>query len=61
MLLKPWYDVVTPRKDLCEEIIPEALDFAVHLNKVRDCQTIEEYTKPELFFIRTPKTGGDAG
>ncbi len=56
MLLKPWYDVVTPRRDLCEEMTPEALEFAVHLNKVRDCQTVEEYTNPELFFIRTHLT-----
>ena len=53
MLLKPWYDVITPRKDLCEGFIPEALTFSLHLNNVRDNLTIEEYANPEIFFTRT--------
>lgn len=52
MLLKPWYDVIKPRKNLCEEIIPEALEFAVHLDKVRNGRAIEEYSNPEYFFTR---------
>ncbi len=56
MLLKPWYDVIKPRKDLCEAIVPEALKFDVQLDKVRNGQAIEEYRYPEQFFTRNHLT-----
>lgn len=53
MKLKPWYDVVKPRKDLCAGRVPEAAEFAVHLDHVRDGRAQEEYTNPAEFFTRT--------
>ena len=53
MTLKPWYDVIKPRKDLCQGHVPEASEFAVHLDLVRDGRAIDEYTKPDIFFART--------
>ena len=53
MILKPWYDVIKPRKDLRQGQVPEASEFAVHLDQVRDGRAIEEYKDPELFFSRT--------
>ena len=53
MKLKPWYDVVKPRKDLCAGRVPEAAEFAVHLDHVRDGRAQEEYTNPAEFFTRS--------
>ena len=53
MALKPWYDVIKPRKDLRQGSVPEASEFAVHLDQVRDGRALEEYKNPELFFTRT--------
>lgn len=58
MLLKPWYDVIKPRKEFGEHMIPEVMEFVVHLDKVRDGMEIEEYTQPALFFARTYLTSG---
>ncbi len=51
--LKPWYQVVTPRKDLCEGRPLDASEFAVHLDQIRDGRAHEDYQKPERFFERT--------
>ncbi len=56
MLLKPWYDVITPRKDLYEAIIPQALETGLRLDKVRHGQAIDEYANPEHFLARTHLT-----
>lgn len=36
MLLKPWYDIVKPRNELYDASAPEALQFTVNLEKVRE-------------------------
>src|SRR2546428_10153225 len=51
--LKPWYKVVTPRKDLREGKPLDASEFAVHLDQVRDGRAHEDYQKPTRFFERT--------
>src|SRR5256885_9805995 len=51
--LKPWYKVVTPRKDLREGKPLDASEFAVHLDQVRDGRAHEDYQKPGRFFERT--------
>jgi len=51
--LKPWYKVVTPRKDLREGKPLDASEFAVHLDQVRDGRAHEDYQKPARFFERT--------
>ncbi|MCP4400157.1 MAG: DUF499 domain-containing protein [bacterium] len=53
MLLTPWYDVVTPRKEICERAPAELFDFRVHLERVRDEVALEEYGDPSGFFART--------
>jgi hypothetical protein len=53
MKLKPWYNVVTPRKDLCEDRPLDAGEFAVHLDKVRDGSAKDDYSKPDQFFAKT--------
>ena len=53
MKLKPWYNVVTPRKDLCEDRPLDAGEFAVHLDKVRDGSAQDDYVKPDQFFAKT--------
>src|SRR5213596_605194 len=53
MALKPWYKVVTPRKDLREGKPLDASEFAVHLDQVRDGRAHEDYQKPARFFERT--------
>ncbi len=53
MTLKPWYDVIKPRKDLRQGNVPEASEFAVHLDQVRDGRALDEYKNPEMFFTRT--------
>ncbi|MBD3327399.1 DUF499 domain-containing protein, partial [candidate division KSB3 bacterium] len=53
MALKSWYDVIKPRSDLRQGHVPEASEFAVHLDQVRDGRALDEYTNPEMFFKRT--------
>lgn len=53
MALTPWYEVIKPRKDLRQGQVPEASEFAVHLDQVRDGRALEEYKDPALFFSRT--------
>ena len=53
MLLTPWYDVVTPRTELCTRAPAELLDFRVHLGRVRDESALGEYGDPAVFFART--------
>ncbi|MBE2180625.1 MAG: ATP-binding protein [Chthoniobacterales bacterium] len=53
MKLRPWRHVVTPREDLREGKPLDAAEFAVHLDKVRDGDAPDVYTKPEQFFART--------
>ena len=53
MALKPWYKVVTPRKDLREGKPLDASEFAVHLDQVRDGRAPEDYQEPKRFFERT--------
>lgn len=53
MALKPWYTVVTPRKDLREGRPLDAAEFAVHLDKVRDGSAGPDYDDPQRFFERT--------
>ncbi len=53
MKLKPWYNVVTPRQDLCEDRPLDAGEFAVHLDKVRDGSAKDDYSKPDQFFAKT--------
>jgi hypothetical protein len=51
--LKPWYNVVTPRKDLREDRPLDASEFAVHLDQVRDGSAFEDYKNPTIFFEKT--------
>jgi len=53
MLLKPWYDVLKLRKELCENVSQEWLEFVVPFQKVRDVQAIDEYGDPAQFFRST--------
>ena len=53
MKLKPWYDVIKPREDLCEGKSQDASEFAVHLDRVRDGTARPDYSKPEQFFSKT--------
>ena len=53
MLMTPWYDVVTPRKELCERSPVELFDFRVRLERVRDERALDEYGDPGVFFART--------
>ena len=55
MKLKPWYDVVKPREDLCQGRPLDASEFAVHLDKVRlkSPNISADYTDPRRFFERT--------
>jgi len=53
MKLKPWYDVVKPREDLCEGKSQHASEFAVHLDRVRDKTGRPDYIYPEQFFAKT--------
>lgn len=61
MKLKPWYDVVKPREDLCQGTPIDAAQFAVHLDHVRTNDAPEVYVKPSLFFERTFLTKSLAG
>ena len=51
--LKPWYNVVVPRKDLREGKPLDASEFAVHLDHVRNGTAPIDYTDPACFFART--------
>ncbi|MCA9442605.1 MAG: ATP-binding protein, partial [Candidatus Omnitrophica bacterium] len=53
MALKPWYDVVKPREDLCQGKPLDAAEFAVHLDQIRDGRAPDVYCNPSLFFERT--------
>ncbi len=53
MKIKPWYDVVKPRADLCEGKSQDASEFAVHLDRVRDGTARADYSRPEQFFAKT--------
>ncbi|MCX6033329.1 MAG: DUF499 domain-containing protein [Chloroflexi bacterium] len=53
MALKPWYQVVYPRKDLRENRPLDAAEFAVHLDQVRDGRAPGDYQDPARFFSRT--------
>src|SRR4029453_10370855 len=53
MALKPWYKVVTPRKDLREGKPLDASEFAVHLDDVRMGRATEDYQNASRFFART--------
>ena len=53
MALKPWYKVITPRKDLRDGRPLDASEFAVHLDQVRDGQAPAVYQNPTDFFDRT--------
>src|SRR5438045_7031032 len=56
MPLKPWYEVVKPRKDLRDGKPLDASEFAVHLDQVRDGRAHDDYQKPERFFAKTVLT-----
>ena len=53
MKLKPWYDVVKPREDLCQGKPLDASEFAVHLDQIRDRRAPDVYKEPDQFFERT--------
>ncbi len=52
-MIKPWYNVVTPREDLRDGKPLDAAEFAVHLDRVRDGTAPPDYLNPERFFDRT--------
>jgi hypothetical protein len=56
--LRPWYQVVTPREDLRENRPMDALEFAVHLDHIREGrETVsKDYSDPARFFDRTYMT-----
>ncbi len=53
MALQPWFKVVYPREDLREGKPPDASDFAVHLDQVRDGRANPDYQDPAWFFSKT--------
>lgn len=57
--LKPWYQVVSPREDLCENRALDASEFAVHLDHIRTGRDTvpKDYAEPVRFFERTYLTG----
>ena len=55
--LRPWYQVVYPREDLCENRPLDAAEFAVHLDQMRDGRAPGDYQDPARFFSRTYLTG----
>jgi hypothetical protein len=57
MVLKPWYNIITPREDLIEGKPLDASEFAVHLDHVRlGTSQNKDYIDPERFFHRTYMT-----
>ncbi|MBD3304965.1 DUF499 domain-containing protein, partial [candidate division KSB3 bacterium] len=53
MLLKPWYDVIHPRTEICQNTTPDLLEFTVHAAQVQAGQALEEYGQPDRFFTQT--------
>ena len=53
MLLKPWYDVLNVRKELCEGVSQDWLEFTVNIEKIRHGQALDEYRDPAQFFRAT--------
>lgn len=53
MLLKPWYDIVKPRNELCDASVLDTLQFTIDLEKVFEGQTLAEYSHPADFFTHT--------
>ena len=53
MLLKPWYDVLNMRKELCEGVSQDWLEFTVNIEKIRHGQALDEYRDPAQFFRAT--------
>ncbi|MDQ6877157.1 MAG: DUF499 domain-containing protein [Candidatus Dormibacteraeota bacterium] len=56
--MKPWHQVVTPRKDLREGKPLDASEFAIHLQQVKAGTAPDDYIDPERFFQRTYLTRG---
>ncbi|MDQ6876294.1 MAG: DUF499 domain-containing protein [Candidatus Dormibacteraeota bacterium] len=56
--MKPWHQVVTPRKDLREGKPLDASEFAIHLQQVKAGTAPGDYIDPERFFQRTYLTRG---
>jgi len=56
--MKPWHQVVTPRKDLREGKPLDASEFAIHLQQVKAGTAPSDYIDPERFFQRTYLTRG---
>lgn len=52
MLLTPWYDVVTPRQDVCEGLGSEALEVYGQLRKSARWTDAWRIYKPGAFFRR---------
>jgi len=51
--LKPWYDAIKPREDLCEGKPLDASEFAVNLEDIRAGKAPKDYQEPQRFFERT--------
>jgi hypothetical protein len=56
--MKPWHQVVTPRKDLREGKPLDASEFAIHLHQVVRGTAPADYVDPRRFFERTFITRG---
>lgn len=56
--MKPWHQVVTPRKDLREGKPLDASEFAIHLHQVVRGTAPTDYLDPRRFFERTYITRG---
>src|SRR5436309_30275 len=50
--MKPWYKIVTPRKDLREGKALDASEFAVHLDQVREGKAPPDCRNHDRFFAR---------
>ena len=61
MVLKPWFNVITPREDLRAGRPLDASEFAVHLDQVRDGRAPAVYQNPADFFERTYLTKNLSG
>lgn len=53
MALKPWYEVVTPRKELREGEPLDASAFDVHIDMIKEGKAHPDHQDPERFFERT--------
>ena len=56
--MKPWHQVVTPRKDLRDGKPLDASEFAIHLHQVVRGTAPPDYVDPRRFFERTYITRG---